>query len=205
MTSRRDPVELELQAHLLLAAPRELPHVRLFRRNIIDQHVERNGRRYHLTAGIKGQADLYGYARARAGPAIPLELELKAHDGTQTKEQRAWMTFSTTMGIPFLLLKQQRGETTAATVARWIQEIRDLLRAVETTENSRTPSRPSSTDCPELAPLSAPTFATQNVSSAGTAPTSGTSASGRSGSRGTAPSGPKTRRARSLPLFGRRA
>ena len=198
MTSAVKLTEATLRQRLMIEAPRAIPNLRLFYRNIIDQRVERNGRSYSLKSGTPGMADLFGFYRTRAGPAIPIELELKAWNGVQSKEQIAWMTFVTMMTIPFLLLRQRKTETTDQTVSRWLTEVEALL-------SSTARSTSSSTACPELAPPNAATCETPSGSSAGSAPTFGTSASGKSGSRGTRSAGLKTKRAPSLPLFGRRA
>ena len=189
--------EQTLRERFLVEAPKAIPTLRLFYRNIIDQRVERNGRSYSLKSGTAGMADLFGFDR-RGSPAIPVELELKAWNGVQSKEQIAWMTFVTTMKIPFLLLRQKRTETTEQTVSRWLTEVEAML-------SSTTRSTLSSTDSPALAPPTAPTSETPSDLSDGAAQTCATLASGESGSRGTAPSGRRTRRAPSLPLFGRRA
>jgi hypothetical protein len=152
-----------LREAFLVQMPHALPHVRLFYRNIIDRHVidPRTHREYQLKSGSPGMADLYGHARASPWP-IPIEIELKTWDGRQSKEQRAWQAFTTMMKIPYLLLRQKKGETTDQTVSRWIQEVKALLTSIqaEIPPSTTTHWTTSSTDCLPGAPLSAPTSVT---------------------------------------------
>lgn len=106
---------IELQPALLLLAPKRIPDLRLFRRNILK--VKINGRAMH--AGIRGQADLYGFWRG--GRAI--ELELKSATGTTNKDQKAWAAFCHAWGIQHLVLKAMKQETVVETVERWCSEI----------------------------------------------------------------------------------
>jgi hypothetical protein len=110
--------EGQLQDALLLAAPRALPALRLFRRQVHMVRVE--GR--VMRAGIKGMADLYGVWHGGAH----VELELKAAGGRLSPEQEAWRAFCAEWRIPHLVLTAQRGEAVADTVARWLAEIARL-------------------------------------------------------------------------------
>jgi hypothetical protein len=110
-----NPLESELQSSLLLAAPRALPRLRLFRRNI---GAAKYGT-HTVTFGTKGMADLWGYWRG--GRAI--ELELKTATGVSSKEQKAWAAFCRAWGVSHLVLRARDGETIAETVARWLEEI----------------------------------------------------------------------------------
>ena len=108
-------LESTYQSTLLLRAPHVLPDLRLFRRQIMSGRIE--GRR--MSAGIAGQADLYGYWRG--GGAV--EIELKSLTGTTTPEQRAWREWCVSWGVPHLVLKPLRNEAVSATVARWLEQI----------------------------------------------------------------------------------
>lgn len=112
-----NPIESELQAALLLAAPHAIPHLRLFRRNV---GVARFGE-HKVKFGIKGQSDIYGVFR---GGQI-IELELKAADGRLSKEQIAWREFCLVWGIPHLVLRALDQESKTDTVTRWLREIRE--------------------------------------------------------------------------------
>lgn len=114
-------LESILQADLLLAAPRELPNLRLFRRNILAVRIE--GRA--MSAGIPGQSDLYGITR---GIARHVELELKSLTGRSSPEQKVWAAWCATWGIPHLVLRPLPDESTSQTVTRWCHEIRQALR-----------------------------------------------------------------------------
>lgn len=119
MRMGRNPLESELQAALLLAAPACLPRVRLFRRNI--GKAKKNG--YTVQFGITGQCDLY--ALVRGGRHI--EIELKSATGTLEPEQKDWRAWCERWEIPYLLLSGEVGETVKETVERWCGEIRDLI------------------------------------------------------------------------------
>lgn len=114
-------LESTLQNELLLSAPRELPALRLFRRNILAVRIE--GRA--MSAGIKGQSDLYGITQ---GVSRHIELELKSLTGRSSPEQKAWAAWCATWGVPHLVLRPLKDETTQMTVARWCDEIRQVLR-----------------------------------------------------------------------------
>lgn len=112
--------ESQYQRLLLLEAPRKLPDVRLFRRNVGQGQYVGDGVHRVVTFGIKGQSDCY--AIVRGGKLV--ELEIKALGGSLTKEQRAWRDFCQSWGVPWLLLKPLKDEAVDATIARWCEEIR---------------------------------------------------------------------------------
>jgi hypothetical protein len=109
--------ESPLQTALLLAAPMELPDLRLFRRNVgvaaMGKHVVR--------FAIKGQCDLMGYWKG--GRAI--EVELKAAGGRMRPEQKQWAAFCVSWGVPHVVLQARAGETVEETVKRWCGELRN--------------------------------------------------------------------------------
>ena len=111
--------ESSLQQLLLAQAPKLLPDLRLFRRNIM--RVKIDGRVVQL--GIKGQADLYGLARG----GLHIELELKALTGRSGLAQRRWEAFCREWGVPYLLLRPEPDESPQTTVERWCLEIRTEL------------------------------------------------------------------------------
>ena len=114
-------LERDLTSALLLAAPRALPDVRLFRRPILRVQLQEPDR--VIAVGIKGQADLWGLCKG----GRHIELELKTATGTMRKHQLAWQAFCLAWGIPHLELRARVGEATGATVGRWIGEIRSLV------------------------------------------------------------------------------
>ena len=113
--STRKRLESTYQSRLLLEAPKTLPDLRLFRRQIMSGVID--GRR--MSAGIAGQSDVYGFWRG--GRAV--ELELKGPTGNPTPAQKVWREFCLAWGIPHLVLKPQRGESVDETVGRWLREI----------------------------------------------------------------------------------
>lgn len=110
-------LERDLKAALLLAAPRELPHLRLFNRPVM--RVKLRDPERTIAVGIKGACDLYGIARG----GLHIELELKTHAGVMSPKQVAWQTFCQAWGIPHLVLRAWSGESIEATVKRWCGEI----------------------------------------------------------------------------------
>jgi hypothetical protein len=117
-------LESDLQAALLIAAPYHLPHLRLFRRNVGKfKLANHDGSTRVLRVGIPGQCDLYGLLRG----GRHVELELKSRSGRLEDDQKSWRDACQAWGIPWLLLKAERGETKEQTVDRWISEIRKVL------------------------------------------------------------------------------
>jgi hypothetical protein len=108
-------MESDLQALLLLRLPHRFPDLRVWRRNILKVRI---GKRT-MRAGVKGQADLYGYWRGGQG----IELELKSAAGSSTPEQRAWAAMCQDWGVMHLVLKARRDEEPKDTVERWCDEI----------------------------------------------------------------------------------
>jgi len=108
------------QSRLLLDAPRALPDLRLFRRNVGAGKLA-SGQFVHF--GIRGQCDLYGLQRG----GRHIELELKARNGKLSEFQQTWRDWCLGHGVPWLMLVELRGETVELTTARWIDEIRQAL------------------------------------------------------------------------------
>lgn len=115
--------EHDLLALFIREAPKALPDLRVFRRNIIRQTVKRDGREVHLRNGIPGQAD--AYALLRGGRHV--EIETKAATGRMRVAQERWRAFCSAWGVPHLVLKARAGEALADTVTRWIDELRGVL------------------------------------------------------------------------------
>ena len=122
MTLERDPKERDLKSALLLAAPRELPNLRLFTRQVMRVRLLDPDRT--IPIGIRGQCDLYGLCRG----GLHIELELKTATGVLSPKQVAWQAFCLEWQIPHLVLKARSGESVEETVKRWCDEIRELLR-----------------------------------------------------------------------------
>ena len=116
--------ETELLMKFIAEVPEAMPHVRVFRRTIINAEVARNGRSFRLKAGIKGQADAYAYVDG--GRVV--EIETKAAKGRLLDEQKAWRAFCHARRIPHLVLRAKAGEHPAATVERWIGELQTCLK-----------------------------------------------------------------------------
>lgn len=114
--------ESRLQTELLLRAPKEFLHLRIFRRNVVVARVE--GRTIH--AGVKGQADLYGILRG--GKSI--EIEIKSATGSLSPEQKAWASWCEEWSVPHMVLKARRGEIESDTIDRWIEELRTKLSEI---------------------------------------------------------------------------
>lgn len=113
--------ETDLLHRFIERTPHALPHVRVFRRSIIN--VEAKGG-FRVKNGIKGQAD--AYALVRGGRHV--EIETKAARGVMRSRQEAWRLFCESFQIPHLVLRARRGETPDATIERWIQELAEVTR-----------------------------------------------------------------------------
>lgn len=116
--------ETETLLKFIAAVPGALPHVRVFRRNIINAPVERGGRHFHAKAGIKGQAD--AYAIVEGGGHV--EIETKAAKGRMLDEQLAWRAQMLVMRVPHLVLRILPNEHPDATVERWLAELRAVVK-----------------------------------------------------------------------------
>jgi hypothetical protein len=115
-------LESTLQSILLLAAPRLLPEVRLFRRNVGASKLHGHTVRF----GIKGQCDLYALVRG----GLHMELEIKTAEGQLSREQRLWRDFCLDMQIPWMLLKANPDEGAPAAAERWCREIESRYRTL---------------------------------------------------------------------------
>lgn len=99
--------------------------VRVFQRPIVNATATARGKTWHLRAGITGQAD--AYAIVRGGGHV--EIETKSARGQMRVAQLEWATFCRGFGIPHIVLRVGKGELPAATVLRWIAELRVVLPA----------------------------------------------------------------------------
>jgi hypothetical protein len=115
-------LERDLKHALLLAAPRELPNLRLFNRPVMRVQIPNPDRT--IAVGIKGQCDLYGLCRG----GLHIELELKTATGVVSPKQLFWQDFCLEWGIPHLVLQARAEESVGETVKRWCGEIRDKVR-----------------------------------------------------------------------------
>lgn len=115
--------ETEMLMRFIAEVPKRLPHVRIFRRNIVNAVAQRGGRHFVAKAGIKGQAD--AYAIAEGGRHV--EIETKAADGRLAEEQKRWRDLMQRMRVPHLVLRMEKDETTAETLGRWIDELGAVL------------------------------------------------------------------------------
>lgn len=116
--------ETEILMKFIATVPSVMPHVRVFRRNIVNADVERNGRHFRARAGIKGQAD--AYAIVTGGGHV--EIETKAAKGRMAEEQKAWRALMLSMRVPHLVLRAHPNEHPDATVERWIKELRAVVQ-----------------------------------------------------------------------------
>lgn len=112
-----------------LAAYRH-PKVRLFRRNILDKTVKDfyTARPFQAKAGIKGQADVYGFISSFR--AVPLEIEFKGERTPTSDEQKNWKNFCDNWGIPHFTFRARVGETSPETVTRWTEELDSIVKSL---------------------------------------------------------------------------
>lgn len=115
--------EHDLLALFIREAPKALPDLRVFRRNIINRVVMIEGRKVHLVNGIPGQGD--AYALVRGGRHV--EIETKVAKGRMREAQERWRDFCASWGVPHLVMQARKDEPADATVARWIEELRGVL------------------------------------------------------------------------------
>lgn len=118
--------ETDTLVRFLAAVPEALPHVRAFRRNIVNAAVSAGGRQFHAVAGVSGQAD--AYAIVAGGGHV--EIETKAAKGVMREAQTAWREQMIRMRVPHLVLRIRTGEHVDATVERWIVELRDAVDCI---------------------------------------------------------------------------
>ena len=111
--------ENDLRNAFVARVPFVFPHVRPFVRTILN--VEAKGG-WRARAGVPGQADVY--AIVKGGGHI--EIEMKASRGRWYVAQTAWRAFCTEWGIPYLVLRVAPNELPAATIDRWLEELRPL-------------------------------------------------------------------------------
>jgi hypothetical protein len=104
------------------AASMDLPHVRIFRRNIVGAKIEDR----FVKAGEKGQCDLYAYVRG----GRTIELEGKSIGRKLSPEQIVWRDWCRDWGVPWHQLIPRAGETDEQIVARWVNELRWLAEHV---------------------------------------------------------------------------
>ena len=116
-------LESDLLALFIERVPYVLPHVRVFRRNIVNTESIHG---FRARAGIPGQAD--AYALVRGGRHV--ELETKAASGRMRAAQEAWRSLCAEMKIPHLVLRGRRGEAPEATVERWVGELDAVAQAL---------------------------------------------------------------------------
>lgn len=114
-------LEGKLKSALLLAAPRALPHLRLFVRQVMRVKLHDPDRT--IAVGVRGQCDLYGLARG----GLHIELELKTADGVMSDKQLAWQAFCHRWEVPHLVLQARSGEGVEETVGRWCEEIQSMI------------------------------------------------------------------------------
>ena len=106
---------------LLYEAARALPHLRLFRRNILKLRVidARTQLERMVIAGIPGQCDLYGIQYG----GRCMEVELKSENGRLTPDQRTWRDWCLAGQVPWMCLWPWPGESKEETVQRWVAVI----------------------------------------------------------------------------------
>jgi len=135
-------LETELRRRYIAACSRAFPDLRLFNRNVGFFKTPGGG---GFRAGIKGQADVYGYYRPRQGGllvraayggtekrigfiTIPLEVELKRYGQHLKPEQEHWRAWCAEWEVPYLLLEEKdKNAPPSDTIGGWVNETRSFL------------------------------------------------------------------------------
>lgn len=112
--------ETQLLHAWIARVPYTLPHVRIFRRNIINGQLTTGQR---VRNGIKGQADAY----AICDGGLHVEIEAKSATGRLTEEQKQWQAYCRARRIPHIVLTAGKNETPEETVERWVSEFSALV------------------------------------------------------------------------------
>lgn len=136
-------LETELRRRYIAACSRAFPDLRLFNRNVGFFKTPGGG---GFRAGIKGQADVYGYFRtpirvrglgpepigtAGHGPTIVIEVELKRHGQHLKPEQETWRAWCKEWGVPYLLLEEKdRLAPPSDTIGGWVDETHNFLASL---------------------------------------------------------------------------
>ena len=110
-------IEIDLMRSFQFEASRLVPHVRLFRRNIINTKTAGG---WHAKAGIPGQCDLWAYVKG--GHSI--EIETKARRGKLSPAQETWRDWCHEWGVPWMQLKEEKGDSSERTIGKWIDQLR---------------------------------------------------------------------------------
>jgi hypothetical protein len=107
--------------------------VKLFRRNIIDRHMQdiHTGAVSHVKSGLKGQCDAHGFVRRPADRlAIPIEIEFKAARGRLSEGQVNWRDTCQNWNVPWLLLEVGKEELPTDTLTRWTKELNEFVSSL---------------------------------------------------------------------------
>ena len=122
---------------LLYEASRVMPHVRLFRRNVLRlKMIDSRGKDRMVIAGIKGQCDLWGVVWG----GLHLEIELKSENGRLTIEQKTWRDWCLLGQIPWMCLWPWPNETREETVQRWVAVVAMMAGPVNGTLSAQVPA-----------------------------------------------------------------
>lgn len=117
--------ETDLLHIFIERVPHTIPHVRVFRRSIINATATAGGRLFRVRNGIEGQAD--AYAIVRGGGHV--EIEAKAAVGRMRDAQKRWREWCQFWAIPHLVIRARRDEAPEETVARWVRELAEKVNA----------------------------------------------------------------------------
>lgn len=112
--------ETDLLHAWIAHVPYALPHVRVFRRMVLNVETTRG---FRARNGIPGQAD--AYALVRGGGHV--EIETKSARGQLQAKQQAWRHFCAGFAIPHLVLRVAKSELPAVTIQRWTNELHAIV------------------------------------------------------------------------------
>jgi hypothetical protein len=115
--------ETEMRPYFVAWCTETITDARFLVRNV--GVIETEGR--HFRAGVKGQADVYGWLFRDPYP-MEFEIELKNVRTVQNKYQKAWAAYCAKFKIPYILLRALEGESPYRVVERWARETSEWMK-----------------------------------------------------------------------------
>ena len=110
---------------VIIAVQRECPRARVFRRVVSNVHPIGQPH-IIMEVGIKGQADIWGFALSTGPRAVPFEIELKVGRDRESEAQRNWRELCRSLGVPHLVLAAPDKNDFSKAVAEAVSFVKNL-------------------------------------------------------------------------------